>query len=136
MAEAGVKVSTDQKIKVVRDAFDAFKRGDMQALSSNWTDDFTWHARGSVFGGDFRGKEAALKAIARYPQELQDITLDFHDILANDQHVVALVNSSFKRDGKSFQDQLVYVFHINDSGKNTETWLIADTELAKQAVGK
>lgn len=135
MAEAGTKVSLDQKIQTVRDAFDAFKRGDLKALSDNWTDDFVWHARGSVFGGDFKGKQAAIGAIARYPQEIQDINLEFHDILANDKHVVALVNSSFKRNGKSYSDQLVYVFHINDQGKTTEAWIIADTELAKNAVG-
>ncbi len=134
MAEAGTKVSLDEKIQVVRDAFAAFSRGDMKALSDAWTDDFVWHARGSVFGGDFKGKEAAIGAIAKYPQELEDIKLDFHDILANDKHVVALVNSSFKRSGKTYEDQIVYIFHINDQGKTTEAWIIADTELAKKAV--
>jgi ketosteroid isomerase-like protein len=134
MAEAKTKVSLDQKIQIVRDAFDAFKRGDLKALSDFWTDDFVWHARGSVFGGDFKGKEAAIAAIARYPQEVQDITLEFHDILANDKHVVALVNSSFKRSGKTYGDQVVYVFHINGEGKTTEAWVIADTELAKKVV--
>ena len=134
MADAGTKLSRDQKIQVVRDAFAAFKRGDLKALSDTWSDDFTWHARGSVFGGDFKGKDAALAAIARYPQTLEDITLDFHDIVANDKHVVALVNSSFKRGGKSYQDQLVYIFHINDQGKAAEGWIIADTELAMKAV--
>ena len=33
MAEAGTKVSNDQKIQLVREAFDAFKRGDMKALT-------------------------------------------------------------------------------------------------------
>jgi len=136
MAEAGTKLSLDQKIQAVRDAFDAFNRGDMKALSDAWTDDFVWHARGSVFGGDFKGKQAAIGAIARYPQEFQDIKLDFHDFVANDKHVVALVNSSFKRGGKTYQDQLVYIFHVNDQGKSTEAWLIADTELAKNAVAR
>jgi ketosteroid isomerase-like protein len=135
MAEAGVKLSLEQKIQVVRDAFAAFNRGDMNGLTNTWTDDFVWHARGSVFGGDFKGKDAALGAIARYPQQLQDITLDFHDIVANDKHVVALVNSSFKRNGKTYQDQIVYIFHVNDQGKASEGWIIADTELAKNAVG-
>ena len=135
MAEAGTKVSLDQKIQVVRDAFAAFSRGDMKALSDAWTDDFVWHSRGSVFGGDFMGKEAAIGAIARYPQQLEDIKLDFHDIVANDKHVVALVNSSFKRGGKTFEDQIVYIFHINDQGKTTEGWIIADTEMAKNALG-
>ena len=88
-----------------------------------------------MFDGDFKGKDAAIAAIARYPQELEDIKLDFHDIIANDKHVVALVNSSFKRSGKTYEDQIVYIFHINDQGKTTEGWIIADTELAKKAVG-
>jgi ketosteroid isomerase-like protein len=134
VADAGTKLSLDQKIQVVRGAFDAFNRGDMKALSDTWTDDFVWHARGSVFGGDFKGKEAAMGAIARYPQELQDIKLDFHDIVANDKHVVALVNSSFKRNGKTYEDQIVYIFHVNDQGKTSEAWIIADTELAKNAI--
>jgi ketosteroid isomerase-like protein len=134
MAETGTKLSLNQKVQNVRDAFEAFKRGDMKALMETWTDDFTWHARGSVFGGDFKGKQAAIGAIARYPQELQDIKLDFHDIVANDKHVVALVNSSFKRGGKTYEDQIVYVFHVNDQGKTSEGWIIADTELAKNAV--
>jgi ketosteroid isomerase-like protein len=134
MAEAGLKLSLDQKIQVVRDAFNAFERGDMKALTDSWTDDVVWHARGSVFGGDFKGKDAAIGAIARYPQELQDIKLNFHDFVANDKHVVALVNSSFKRNGKTYEDQIVYIFHVNDQGKTTEAWIIADTELAKTAV--
>ena len=44
------------------------------------------------------------------------------------------MNSSFKREGKAYQDQIVYIFHINDQGKTTEGWIIADTELAKNAV--
>jgi ketosteroid isomerase-like protein len=135
MAETGTKLSIDRKIQLVRDAFAAFSRGDMKALSDEWSDDFVWHARGSVFGGDFKGKDAAIGAIARYPQQLEDIKLDFHDIVANDKHVVALVNSSFKRGGKTYEDQVVYIFHINDQGKTTEGWIIADTELAKNAVG-
>jgi ketosteroid isomerase-like protein len=134
MAEATTKLSLDQKIQVVRDAFDAFKRGDMNGLAEHWTDDFVWHARGSVFGGDFKGKEAALGAIARFPQELQDIRLDIHDIVANDKHVVALVNTSVKREGKTYLDQVVYIFHINDQGKTSEAWLIGDTEQSKNAI--
>lgn len=134
MAGPGTKLSLDQKVQTVRDGFDAFNRGDMQALMDRWTDDFIWHAKGSIFGGDFKGKQAAIGAIARYPQEFQDIKLDFHDIVANDKHVVALVNSSFKRGGKTYEDQSVYVFHVNDEGKTTEAWFITDTEQAKNAI--
>jgi ketosteroid isomerase-like protein len=135
MADAGTKLSLDQKIQNVRDAFDAFKRGDMKALSDAWTDDIVWHGRGTTkFGGEFKGKEAVAGMIAQYPAEFQDITLDIHDIMANDKHVVALANSTFKRNGKAYADQLVYIFHVNDQGKTTEAWLIGDSELLKKAL--
>jgi len=133
MTESAMQAEGGPKA-VVREYVEAFNRGDMKTLSDAWTDDFVWHARGSVFGGDFKGKQAAIGAIARYPQEFQDISLDFHDFVANDKHVIALVNSSFKRGDKTYQDQLVYIFHVNDQGKSTEAWLIADTELAKNAI--
>jgi ketosteroid isomerase-like protein len=135
MAEATTKLSLDQKIQNVRDAFDAFRRGDMKALSDAWTDDIVWHGRGSTkFGRDAKGKEAVIGYIAQYPQEFQDIAIDLHDILANDKHVVALANTSSKRNGKTYQDQVTYIFHVNDQGKVSEAWLIGDTEMIKDAL--
>jgi len=135
MAEAVTKLSLEQKIQVVRGAFDAFKRGDLKALSDAWTDDIVWHGSGSTkFGGDFKGKEAVTGMVVQYAQEFQDIKLDLHDILANDKHVVALVNSSSKRGGKTYEDHVTYVFHMNDQGKTSEAWLIGDTELVKKAL--
>ena len=135
MAEAVTKLSLEQKIQVVRGAFDAFKRGDLKALSDVWTDDIVWHGSGSTkFGGDFKGKEAVTGMVVQYAQEFQDIKLDLHDILANDKHVVALVNSSSKRGGKTYEDHVTYVFHMNDQGKTSEAWLIGDTELVKKAL--
>ena len=135
MAEAGTKLSLDQKVQVVRDSFDAFKRGDINALGNAFSDDIVWHGRGSTkYGGDFKGKQAVLSMIAQYPQDFQDIKQDIHDILATDKHVVALVNTSSKRKGKTIDDQGVFVFHINDHGKTTEAWLIGDTELLKTAL--
>ena len=110
MAEAGTKLSLDQKIQVVRDAFAAFNRGDMKGLTNTWTDDFVWHARGSVFGGDFKGKDVALGAIARYPQELEDIKLDLAprsravagdsflpEGMTLDEHEQSLIREALKR---------------------------------------
>ena len=137
MAEAGTKLSLEQRIQPVRNGFDAFKRGDIQAVSDQFTDDAVWHGNGTTqFGGEHRGKQAVVQNIVNYAKSYQEIKQDLHDFVANDKHVVALVNSSFKRGGKTYQDQLVYIFHVNDQGKSTEAWLIADTELAKNAVGR
>ena len=39
MAEAGTKLSLDQKIQTIRDGFEAFKRGDLKAVAELFTDD-------------------------------------------------------------------------------------------------
>jgi len=135
MAEAGTKLSLDQRIQTVRSGFEAFKRGDLKAVGELFTDDAVWHGRGSTkFGGDFKGREAIMGDMAQFAQTFQDIQLDIHDILANEQHVVALVNSSVKRNGKTYQDHQTFVFHLNGEGKTTETWITSDTELLKKSL--
>ena len=135
MAEAGVKLSLDQKIQSIRDGFAAFKRGDLKAVAELFTDDAVWHGRGSTkFGGDFKGKDALMGNMAQFAQTFQDIRLDIHDILANDKHVVALVNNSVTRNGKTYADQQTFVFHVNDQGKTTETWVASDTEQLKKSL--
>jgi uncharacterized protein len=135
MAEAGTKLSLDQRIQTVRSGFEAFKRGDLKAVGELFTDDAVWHGRGSTkFGGDFKGRDAIMGDMAQFAQTFQDIQLDIHDILANEQHVVALVNSSVKRNGKTYEDHQTFVFHLNNEGKTTETWITSDTEQLKKSL--
>lgn len=135
MAEAGTKLSLDEKIQVVKNGFEAFKRGDIQALSEQFADDAVWHTAGTTkFGGDHRGKQAVVQHIVNFAQTYQDISVDVHDIVANDKHVIALINSSFARNGKNYKVQEAFVFHVNDDAKLTEAWLITDTEQLKASL--
>ena len=87
MAEAGTKLSTQQKIERVRQAFDAFGRGDLQTVGDTFTEDAVWHGRGSTkFGKDFKGRQATMANIMEYAQTFQDIKQDIHDILARMQN--------------------------------------------------
>jgi uncharacterized protein len=135
MAEATTKLSLDQRIQIVRSGFEAFKRGDLKAVGELFTDDAVWHGRGSTkFGGDFSGRDAILADMAQFAQTFNDIQLDLHDILANENHVVALVNSSVKRSGKTYDDHQTFIFHLNEQGKTTETWIVSDTEQLKKSL--
>ncbi len=135
MAEAGTKLSLEQRIQPVRDGFDAFTRGDMQAVSEQFTDDAVWHGTGTTrLGGDHRGKQAVIANILDFAQSYQDISMNLHDIVANEQHVVALVTTSVSRNGKSYKSQETYVFHVNNDAKITEAWAITDTEQLKASL--
>lgn len=135
MAEAGTKLSLEQRIQPVRNGFDAFTRGDMQAVSEQFTDDAVWHGTGTTrLGGDHRGKQAVIANILDFAQSYQDISMNLHDIVANEQHVVALVTTSVSRNGKSYKSHETYVFHVNNDAKITEAWAITDTEQLKASL--
>lgn len=135
MAEAGTKLSIQQKVERVRQAFEAFQRGDLQTVGDSFTEDAVWHGRGSTkFGSDFKGKQATLANIMEYAQTFQNIKQDVHDILASDSHVAALVTATVSRNGKTYEDHQVFVFHVNDQGKVTEAWIASDTEQLKKAL--
>jgi uncharacterized protein len=135
MAEAGTKLSVAEKADRVRKAFEAFKRGDLETVSDSFTDDVVWHGRGSTrFGKDFKGKQATVGQIMDYAQTFQDINMEIHDLVANEQHVVALVSTSVKRNGKTYDDRQAFIFHVNDDGKTSEAWLASDTEQLKASL--
>ena len=52
---------------------------------------------------------------------LGSFRLELHDVLANDEHVVALVTGTAERDGKALNDNGVQVFHMK-GGKVAEQW--------------
>ena len=45
-----------------------------------------------------------------------------HAILADDDHIVVLIESSWSRDDKRFNGNTVYVFHVADE-QITEAWV-------------
>jgi len=109
---------------LVRDGFAAFERGDMDALRKQiCTDDVRWHnpGRGPI-SGDYEGIDQVIQYFARV-LELTGGTfsLELHDVLANDEHAVALMTTRGERAGKQLTYNTVNVYHFRD-GKITEMW--------------
>ena len=55
-----------------------------------------------------------------------------HAILADDDHVVVLVNSSVSRGSKAYSGNTVFVFHVNGD-KVTEVWSVPKDPYALDA---
>ena len=108
---------------LARRGFDAFTRGDMQAVSDVFADDIVWHVGGrSPLAGDYRGKDEVLGFLAK-TMELSGGTfrVEIHDVLANEEHVTVLVVARAEREGKTLEDRQAHVLHVKD-GKVTEYW--------------
>jgi uncharacterized protein len=108
---------------LVRKGFEAFAAGDMTTMGQIIADDAKWHFPGiGPASGDFEGKEAIFGGFARIPQETDSFHQEIHAILADDEHAVALINTTAARGGKTLEFGQVFVFHVT-GGKMTEAWV-------------
>ena len=112
-----------------RAGYEAFARGDLAAVSDLLSDDIMWHSGGhNILTGDYEGKEAVLGFFGLLMQESGgSFSNDIHDMLANDEHGVALVTASATRGVKSFEGNVVHVFHMRDD-RMTEFWTFPDDQ--------
>jgi uncharacterized protein len=109
----------------VREGFAAFGRGDMDALRNQyWTEDIRWHNPGrGPLAGDYEGPEQVIQSFARlFELTGGTVSLELHDVLANDEHAVALFTLRGERAGKQLAGNWAQVFHMRD-GKISESWL-------------
>jgi uncharacterized protein len=109
---------------VVREGFAAFGRGDIDALRKQFlADDVCWHVVGrNPLAGDYEGPEHVMQLFARlFELSGGRLSLELHDVLANDEHAVALYTARGERAGKQLNDNEVLVYHFRD-GKVSEVW--------------
>jgi ketosteroid isomerase-like protein len=116
-------------LEKARAGYEAFATGDLAAVSDLFSDDIVWHSGGSnILTGDYEGKEAVLGYFGMLMQETGgSYSNDIHDMLANDDHGVALVTFSVARAGESLEGNVVHVFHMSD-GKMTEFWAFPEDQ--------
>ena len=109
---------------LVREAYAAFGRGDMDALRDKFfTQDVRYHVTDrSPLAGDYEGVDQVLQFFARvFEVTGGTFSFELHDVLANDEHAVALVSTRAERAGKQLTDNLVQISHLRD-GKASEVW--------------
>lgn len=109
---------------LLRGGYEAFGRGDIDAVAGLMADDIVWHVAGrSQLAGHYTGKDAVRGWLMKN-LELSGGTLrvEPHDILADDDHGVALLRITAEREGRSLDDRTVQVFHL-EGQKLAEAWL-------------
>jgi ketosteroid isomerase-like protein len=109
--------------ELIRSGYQAFAQGDVEAVLAQFDENITWHVGGrSAIAGDYHGHQGVMEFFGK----LLEMTggtfrLDIHDVLASDEHAVALVTSSAERNGASWTSDSAHVWHVHD-GKATEFW--------------
>jgi ketosteroid isomerase-like protein len=106
---------------IIRNAYDAFAKGDVPSVFAVFDPAITWHVPGhSLLSGDFTGRDQIGGFLMR-TMELSEGTcgIDVHNVLTDGDLVVALVTVHAQRKGTptSFFPE-VHVWHL-EHGKVT-----------------
>ncbi len=108
---------------LLRNGYEAFGRGDMAVLTELFAENVVWHLPGNnQLSGVHRGRDAVFGIFAKTTQlSGGTFKIDVHDVLANDEHAVALTRATGSRQGKQLNSLDTDVYHVSD-GKVTEWW--------------
>jgi ketosteroid isomerase-like protein len=116
-------------LQTIRNGYEAFARGDVPAVLENLDPSIAWHISGSgSLSGTYKGHDEVVGFFTQLSERSGGtFGLDIHDMLASDDHVIALVKESAERDGRHISFNVVHVWHLQD-GKATEFWGIAEDQ--------
>lgn len=99
---------------------------EMAVVDAFMADDIVWHEIGRA--EPRRGKDELRAALMGGASDWT-ITYEVHDVIANDDHAIALGTATAVRGGRTLQYRTAEVFHIRD-GKATERWAFSDDTAA------
>ena len=111
-------------VAVVRDYLNAMTSEDMQASANFLSDDVEWHEIGR--SDAIHGKAALAERFSG--DGLGDVEFtggSTHDIIANDDHVVALLTADVRKGDKTLTYRVAEIYHVRD-GKITARWAFSD----------
>lgn len=83
-------------------------------------DDVIWHMIG---GETLQGADAVMESMSGLSG--LDFSLELHDVVANDEHAVALMHVTVKVGDDEFEYRTAEIYHVSD-GKITERWAFSD----------
>jgi len=120
--------------ELFRRGYAAFGAGDLDTVRSLLAADVVWHNTGNNhLAGDYTGVEATIGLFLKLFEESSGtFKLEVHDVLANDDHAVALVTVSASRGDAGFTSRAAHVVHVRD-GKLTESWFFGEDQAAGDA---
>jgi ketosteroid isomerase-like protein len=104
-----------------RAGFAAFESGDLDAFRSTLAEDVVWN---TIVGDTINGAEAVATTMSGLAGS--DFEVSLHDVVANDDHVIGLVNVHVTAGDKELNYRTAEIHHVDGDGKVTERWAFSD----------
>lgn len=128
---------SDDFLPRFRHALEQWSSGDaddhgLGALGDVLADDVVWHLAGDE--RPIRGRDAVLERL-RADLDVVEVDADVHDVLANDEHAMALLQVHLRRGDRQVGYAAVEIVH-HDGERVTERWAIVSNLQAVAAFWK
>ncbi len=112
-----------RNMETVRRFYGAGPSDEDSAREAYFHADAVWHVPGTnQVSGAYRGIVAITQTIPNRMAPLDDWRIELHDVMANDDLVVATVGVRAARDGVSVVTTGAHVFRLDPSGLILEAW--------------
>lgn len=118
---------THPNAALLRKGKEAFLSGDIDTVKELLAEDFVVNTSGD---GPFEREYPSRDAFFGFIGEVSQLSggtyqQEIHDVIASDDHAIALVIVRAERNGRSVEYRSAEVFHIRD-GQATEAWFLND----------
>ena len=127
-------------VDTLRQGYEAYGRGDLDAALENWHDDARWenpNASQLPNPGEHQGKDEIRRVLSETPQHWETFTVTPDEFVEDGDTVVVLGHqeAKAKETGNEVKLPFVHVYRFRD-GKVERIQLLFDTALAAEALGK
>lgn len=114
-----------------RAAYDAFGRGDLEALKENFAEDAVWVTSDELpLGGETRGRDAILANFAQIPNYWSSFSVEPSEFIDGGEYVVAIGTQRAGNDKGSFESPFAHVMKFDGDSKLVRGEFHADSAKA------
>ncbi len=126
-------------VDTLKQGYEAYGRGDLEAALANWADDARWEGPNSEElpgGGVAEGKDAIAQTLSRIPGFYDSFTITPDEFIEQGDTVVVLGHGEAtpKGGGETIKQPFVHVYRFED-GKVKRIQLLTDTYQTAKALG-
>lgn len=123
-------------VDTARTAYEAFGRGDLEALQADFAEDAVWYTSEELpLGGETSGRDAIMANFAQIPSYWSSFSVEPSEFLDAGDTVVVLGTQRASNDKGSFESPFAHVMKFNADGKLVRGEFHSDSAKAVKLLG-
>lgn len=123
-------------VDTARTAYEAFGRGDLEALQADFAEDAVWYTSEELpLGGETSGRDAIMANFAQIPSYWSSFSVEPSEFLDAGDTVVVLGTQRASNDKGRFESPFAHVMKFNADGKLVRGEFHSDSAKAVKLLG-